>query len=205
MVRSARAREEEPDEDFANLPDLLERITTTRLHIIDRDPRVRRAVVFAVNSTSASGADRNLGRALILGLRACQIEARSPHRVSGHRRLQNAFRKSSDARLAQPRHEYTGHGAGQLEALLALGYCRGLNKPTIRTRLLRPWAAGFTPASWRGPRGATRPVELDEEFKSWVDKIRGRIKRMRRKLEGNELNARAVAAFDTVIVFLRGL
>jgi hypothetical protein len=183
--------------------DLLDRITTQRLQIIGRDPRIKRAIASAANSGAQDGSDKNLRRALILGLRACHLEARPNALGSMHRQLQNAFRKSSDPRLAQQRHEYTRYGAGQLEALLALGYCR-LFKAPLSARLLRPCVIGVLPPIWRWPPQGITPAELDEDFRSWLDQIRGRVKRMRQRLGSDELNARADTAIGRVVVFLQG-
>ena len=51
----------------------------------------------------------------------------------------------------------------------------------------------------------TNPAELDVHFERWADKLRGRVKRMRRKLGSERLDALADAAFDRVDVFLRNL
>jgi hypothetical protein len=192
----------EHDEDTEGAADLLDRVAAPRLRMIERDPRIRRAIAFAVNSGSHPGTDRNLGRALVLGLRACQLEAHAEGLGSMHRRMQNAFRKSSDPYVAQQRHEYTRHGAGQLEALLALGYCRRFGEP-LSARLLRRWVIRVMPPIWRWPPRGVRPSELEEEFGRWVNQVRGRLKRMRRNLGPDELNTRADAAIERVAVFLR--
>jgi hypothetical protein len=135
-VCSARGLNGEPVEEIEGVADLLDRITTQRLRIIERDPRIKRAIASATSSGSQGGSGKNLRRALILGLRACQREACPNALGSMHRQLQNAFRKSSDPRLARQRHEYTRHGAGQLEGLLVSGYCQ-LFKASIVARILR--------------------------------------------------------------------
>jgi hypothetical protein len=196
----------ELDEEIEGETDLLDRVAIPHfLRAIKRDPRRKEDVASLLRSVQGSKADPDLGVALVVGLRACQLKADPHHRIAAHRERQNAFRKSSDPRIALERHEYTAHAAGQLEALLALGYCRRLNMPGISARLLRPLARGVTLAIWRGPIRTGASTELEEEFRSWVDKVRSRVKRMRRNLGPDDLNTRADAAIERVVVFLQTL
>jgi hypothetical protein len=151
--------------------------------------------------------DRDLALALMVGVRACQMPVIGENLQTPHRHLQNLYRKSPSDETAQDRHEATsGHAPGQLQALLALGYCGSLGEPHISTRLLRPLAAHLV-VRLRGKAefGELDPQEQKDSFNSWTDKIRHTVKRMRDKAPESDSNvdARAMIAIQKMDALLK--
>ena len=152
--------------------------------------------------------DRDLALALMVGVRTCQTPIVGENLRAPHRQLQNLYRKSPSTAAAQERHEATrSHALGQLQALLALGYCGTLGVPHISKPLLRPLAAHLV-ERYRGKAefAALDPQEQNAGFHAWADKVRQTVVRRRRKSppEGDSsVDVRAMRAIQKVDVLLQ--
>lgn len=165
-------------------------------------------VNMAIRAVPLNGRPRTLPRSFIVALRACKAEARSPKRAEAYR---EKLREAAMVRGAegtdtvyQQLHDLTAHhGAGELESLLALGYCQALGANYVSKELLRPLAVAIVQASRPTPVTFVPPTGEMRAFGKWFDRIRKTVTRMRERIGARAVGARAEAAIDHMDAHLR--
>jgi hypothetical protein len=162
----------------------------------------------AISEAALQGHSRSLSLALLIALRACESEMKSPIRERFYLILREKSNSSRSPHIERQRREHTVPALRQYEALLLLAYCLRQGSAKLNAIQLRPLKLALLATKYSEyGRGRPDPREISHRFVVYIDQMRKRLElfRARRNLSQQALNQAARRVLRKLEVFAHRL